>query len=100
MTTYAKCLSFMILFVCATGHLVQAQTPEDTIKYHYPPVTTIGTRYAEPWIQVPLSLSYIQQRAAQYRFQEDYLERLRQQQIRIRNDRDHDYDRDPIIMEN
>lgn len=62
MTTYAKCLSFMILFVCATGHLVQAQTPEDTIKYHYPPVTTIGTRYAEPWIQVPLSLSYIQQR--------------------------------------
>ena len=38
-----------------------------------------------------------QKRAAQYRFQEDYLERLRQQQIRIRNDRDHDYDRDPYF---
>lgn len=51
-----------MLSVCAIGHLVHAQTPEDTIKYHYPPVTTLGTRYAEPWIQVPLSLSYIQQK--------------------------------------
>ena len=38
-----------------------AETPGDSIKYHYPPLTIIGTRYAEPWIQVPLSLSYIRQ---------------------------------------
>jgi hypothetical protein len=38
-----------------------------------------------------------QNRASQYRFQAEYLERLRQQQIRIRNDRDHDYDRDPYF---
>ncbi len=62
MTTYFRHLLILILFVCAAEPLVQAQTPEDTIKYHYPPITTIGTRYAEPWIQVPLSLSYIQQK--------------------------------------
>lgn len=39
-----------------------AQASSDSVKYHYPPMTVLGTRYAEPWIQVPLSLSYIQQR--------------------------------------
>ena len=38
-----------------------------------------------------------QNRAAQYRYQQDYLERIRQQQIRIRDDRDHDYDHDPYF---
>jgi iron complex outermembrane receptor protein len=32
----------------------------DTVKYHYPPVITIGTRTPEPWIEVPLSVSYLQ----------------------------------------
>lgn len=38
-----------------------------------------------------------QNRASQYRFQQDYLERIRQQQVRIRSDRDHDYDHDPYF---
>ncbi len=46
------CLEFSALF---------AQSSGDSIKYHFPPLTIIGTRYAEPWIQVPLSVSYIQQ---------------------------------------
>jgi hypothetical protein len=36
-----------------------------------------------------------QNRRSQYRFQQDYLERQRQQQITFRNDREHDYERDP-----
>jgi hypothetical protein len=32
-----------------------------------------------------------QGRTAQYRYQEDYLGRLRQQQLRVRSDRDHNY---------
>jgi hypothetical protein len=36
-----------------------------------------------------------QRRTAQYRFQQEYLERERQQQITFRNEREHDYDRDP-----
>jgi hypothetical protein len=36
-----------------------------------------------------------QRRTAQYRFQEDYLQRERQQQISFQNNRNHDYDRDP-----
>jgi flagellar biosynthesis/type III secretory pathway protein FliH len=38
-----------------------------------------------------------QRRTAQYRFQADYLERSRQQQISFRNERDHDYDHDPYF---
>jgi hypothetical protein len=38
-----------------------------------------------------------QKRTAQYRFQEDYLERMRQQQIRFQNDRDRDYSHDPYF---
>ncbi len=38
-----------------------------------------------------------QNRASQYRFQEEYLERMRQQQVRLDNDRDHDYNRDPYF---
>ena len=34
---------------------------------------------------------------AQYRFQQEYLERLRQQQVFLENDRHHDYDRDPYF---
>ena len=37
-----------------------------------------------------------QKRMAQYRFQEQYLERVRQQQIHLRDDR-FDYDRDPYF---
>ena len=38
-----------------------------------------------------------QKRTAQYRFQEDYLERLRQQQVFLENDRGPDYDHDPYF---
>jgi hypothetical protein len=38
-----------------------------------------------------------QNRASQYRFQEEYLERMRQQQVRLDNDRDHDYNHDPYF---
>jgi hypothetical protein len=38
-----------------------------------------------------------QNRMAQYRFQQQYLERLRQQQIRLQNDRNHDYYSDPYF---
>jgi hypothetical protein len=38
-----------------------------------------------------------QKRMAQYRFQEDYLEHLRQQQVFLQNDRHPDYDRDPYF---
>jgi hypothetical protein len=38
-----------------------------------------------------------QRRTAQYRFQEGYLERERQQQISFQNDRNHDYDHDPYF---
>jgi len=38
-----------------------------------------------------------QNRASQYRFQEEYLERMRQQQVRLDNDHDHDYNRDPYF---
>ena len=34
-------------------------------------------------------------RRSQYRFQEDYLEHERQQQVTFRKDREHDYERDP-----
>ena len=36
-----------------------------------------------------------QNRRSQHRFQEDYLERERQQQTAFRNDRGHDFERDP-----
>jgi hypothetical protein len=34
---------------------------------------------------------------AQYRFQQQYLERMRQQQVRLRDDRNHDYNADPFF---
>jgi len=34
---------------------------------------------------------------AQYRFQQQYLEHLREQQLRLQNARDYDYDRDPYF---
>jgi hypothetical protein len=37
-----------------------------------------------------------QNRMAQYRFQQDYYERLRQQQIRLQNERDYNYNNDPF----
>ena len=38
-----------------------------------------------------------QHRQAQYRFQEQYLERLREQHLRLQHERDYDYDRDPYF---
>ena len=38
-----------------------------------------------------------QKRTAQYRFQEQYVARLRQQQIYLQNDQHPDYDRDPYF---
>src|SRR4029077_4468115 len=38
-----------------------------------------------------------QKRMAQYRFQQDYLERVRQQQVFLQNDRHPDYARDPYF---
>jgi hypothetical protein len=47
----------------------------------------------------PQRIAQLQQqnRTSQYRFQQQYLDRLRQQQIRIQNDRNHDYSRDPYF---
>lgn len=59
----SQCHKFILawaVITLLTTNYVSAQPPEDTIKYHYPPMTTLGTRYAEPWIQVPFSLSLIQ----------------------------------------
>jgi hypothetical protein len=39
-----------------------------------------------------------QNRAAQFQFQQDYLERLRQQQARLDADRNHDYSSDPYFF--
>ncbi len=38
-----------------------------------------------------------QNRQAQYRFQQHYVERLHEQNLRFRNERDYDYDRDPYF---
>lgn len=35
----------------------QSQDQQDSVRYVFPPVTTIGTRIAEPWIRVPLAVS-------------------------------------------
>lgn len=45
-----------------SSHITLGQPPPDTTIYYIGPVISIGTRMAEPWIQVPLSLSYIQQK--------------------------------------
>ena len=50
------CTSLLIVCFIACTH---SQTTEDTVKYQIGPVTILGTRLAEPWIQVPFSLSYI-----------------------------------------
>jgi iron complex outermembrane recepter protein len=57
-----RTLKIVAVIFCLAGLLPTrstAQSQQDTIKYHYPPMTILGTRYAEPWIQVPLSLSYV-----------------------------------------
>jgi len=38
-----------------------------------------------------------QKRMAQYRFQQQYVQRLRQQQLRLRNERNYNYGRDPYF---
>jgi iron complex outermembrane receptor protein len=60
MHSFLKQFLTFVAITCITAGNLQAQTPEDSVKYHYGPMTIIGTRYAEPWIQVPLALSYIQ----------------------------------------
>ena len=50
----------------------------------------------ESLAQQHISLLQQQKRIAQHRFQEQYLERLRQQQIRLRDER-YDYDHDPYF---
>jgi len=52
-------LKFLVLMLCAWPSLLNAQTEPDSIRYHIPVVTSIGRRLAEPWIQVPFSLSYV-----------------------------------------
>lgn len=52
------CFMVMLVALCSTTSLSLDTT--DTVRYHFPIVTTIGTRYAEPWIVVPLSLTYLQ----------------------------------------
>ncbi|HLP14876.1 MAG TPA: TonB-dependent receptor, partial [Bacteroidota bacterium] len=49
-----------LLALCAT--LTFSEEKSDSIKYHFPIVTTVGTRYAEPWILAPLALEYLQQK--------------------------------------
>src|SRR5512139_2360175 len=48
-----------LLVMLACPCVLFAQAEQDTIRYHLPIVTSIGTRFAEPWLQVPLSLSYV-----------------------------------------
>ncbi len=48
-------------------------------------------------IQQQTALLQQQNRSFQYRLQTDYLERMRQQQIRVDADRQHDYARDPFF---
>ena len=50
-------LLLLMLLTCPFELL--AQTERDSIRYHLPIVTSVGTRFAEPWLQVPLSLSYV-----------------------------------------
>lgn len=51
------------LMFCAGWTGARAQTTSDTMKvYHIGPVVSIGTRMAEPWIQVPLTLNYLEQK--------------------------------------
>jgi iron complex outermembrane receptor protein len=50
-------LAMLMTAVCTPVAFSQADP--DSIKYHLSIVTTIGSRFSEPWIQVPLSLSYI-----------------------------------------
>lgn len=38
---------------------VHAQSPPDSLTYYLGPVTSIGTRTAEPWIQVPMSTTLL-----------------------------------------
>jgi len=60
MHSFLKQLLILLVITCVAASNLKAQTPEDSIKYHYGPMTILGTRYAEPWIQVPLALSYIE----------------------------------------
>ncbi len=52
----------LILFALIAFSISFAQEKSDTVKYHLPPVTSMGTRTAEPWIQVPFSITTIQQK--------------------------------------
>lgn len=58
---YSGALLPLILFFVQLTTSASAQSPTDTVMYHYPPVTTIGTRTPESWIVVPLSISYLLQ---------------------------------------
>ncbi len=51
-------LLIFLLFVSASFAL--AQTERDSVKYHLPLVTVTGTRYAEPWLTVPLSITNVE----------------------------------------
>jgi iron complex outermembrane recepter protein len=48
-----------ILLSAALFSVGHAQPSADSIRVHFPIVTSIGTRFAEPWIQVPLSITII-----------------------------------------
>jgi iron complex outermembrane receptor protein len=57
-TTHIACL-FVLFMLAANG--LYAQEQPDTALYYMGPVLSIGTRTAEPWVKVPLSLSHITQ---------------------------------------
>ncbi len=55
-----QAILIVFLFICTTA--VMAQTATDSVKYHFPIVTVTGTRFAEPWLTVPLSISVVEQK--------------------------------------
>ena len=53
-------IMIMIAVVVWNGAMF-AQGSLDTIRYTFPAITTTGTRVAEPWLEVPLALTLVQQ---------------------------------------
>ena len=52
-----SCLALVVMVFSLPG---LAQTPEeDSIKYTYTPITVLGTRTSQPWIEIPTSISFV-----------------------------------------
>ena len=60
-TMIRRRLSAIFLLFVATAS-VRSQSHPDTVMYHIPLITVVGTRFSEPWIQIPFSLNYVSNR--------------------------------------